>query len=178
MSWRSYFATALIFCLALAPAYSFTQPTQVAEFVVHAGEYDRINTPITVNTDGLSLPQYTEGWQLLEHRDGEVYPVALQWDDRTSNTLNWILSGETPAGSCRYFSLQLDNSQPSGVDSEVKVADQDGAVVFALGDQEVLTYQYALAKVPEGVDDIYRRGGFIHPLRSLGGGTLTRIQPP
>ncbi|MEM9830397.1 MAG: ThuA domain-containing protein [Bacteroidota bacterium] len=178
MSWRNFFAMALIFCLALAPVYSFTQPTQVAEFVVHAGEYDRTNTPITVNADDLSLPQDTKGWQLLEHKNGEIHPVALQWDGRTSNTFNWILSGETPAGSCRYFSLQADDSQPSGAASEVEVTDQDGAVVFALGNREVLTYQYALAEVPEGVDDIYRRGGFIHPLRSLGGGTLTRIQPP
>jgi hypothetical protein len=43
---------------------------------------------------------------------------------------------------------------------------------------KVLTYQHALKDVPEGVNPIYRRSGYIHPLYSPDGHVLTRIQPP
>jgi hypothetical protein len=44
--------------------------------------------------------------------------------------------------------------------------------------QLVLTYQTATASVPEGVKAEFCKSGFIHPLNSPSGQTLTRIQPP
>src|SRR5690606_37263674 len=39
-------------------------------------------------------------------------------------------------------------------------------------------YRYTTQPVPEGVDEIYSRSGFIHPLWTPEGEVLTRIQPP
>lgn len=44
--------------------------------------------------------------------------------------------------------------------------------------KKVLNYRYAIQPVPDGVDEKYARGGFIHPLYSPSGNILTRIQPP
>ena len=45
------------------------------------------------------------------------------------------------------------------------------------GQTEVLTYHKAAVDPPEGIDPIFRRSGFIHPLRTPKGGVLTGIHP-
>ena len=158
---------------------SRAQNATVAEFTVHAGKYDRLNTPISVNLNTLDLPEDTSHWQLrlVERRGKKTIPVAMQWASGDQDFLLWRLEGDTPAGSTRRYTLQsIEQADP--LPPAVTINDQDSAVTFSINNQAVLTYQYALATMPPGVDDIYRRGGFIHPLRSLGGGVLTRIQPP
>ncbi|WP_194778523.1 DUF6807 domain-containing protein [Pararhodonellum marinum] len=49
---------------------------------------------------------------------------------------------------------------------------------FKSEDQLLLTYQKAVAQVPDGVKEEFSKSGFIHPLNSPSGQTLTRIQPP
>ncbi|WP_373492962.1 PmoA family protein [Aquiflexum sp.] len=49
---------------------------------------------------------------------------------------------------------------------------------FKSGNQLLLTYQTAVAKVPDGVKAYFSKSGFIHPLNSPSGQELTRIQPP
>lgn len=43
--------------------------------------------------------------------------------------------------------------------------------------QPLLTYQHQLVYPPAGVDTIYKRSGFIHPLYTPNGQVLTQIQP-
>lgn len=43
--------------------------------------------------------------------------------------------------------------------------------------QPLLTYQFNTVYPPEGQDSSYQRSGFIHPVRTLKGEQLTRIQP-
>lgn len=49
---------------------------------------------------------------------------------------------------------------------------------FKSENQLLLTYQTAMASVPEGVKAEFSKSGFIHPLNSPSGQKLTRIQPP
>ena len=163
----------------LSSTFLFAQSTTLAEFTVHAGEYDRLNTPVSVHWDELRLPiATTDSVQLVEHRGEERRPVAVQWTAGDAGGLVWVLSGKTTAGTTRRFSLQKAVRPSQSTSPAIAANHQDSSVVFSLGDQEVLAYQYAVAPVPVGVDPIYRRGGFIHPLRSPKGSTLTRIQPP
>jgi hypothetical protein len=41
-----------------------------------------------------------------------------------------------------------------------------------------LHYRYEIKSPPEGVDKLYQKSGYIHPVISPKGDTLTRIQPP
>lgn len=59
----------------------------------------------------------------------------------------------------------------------ISVIRKNGALVIHIGEQAVLSYQHETADPPPGVDPAYRRSGFIHPLRTLNGHILTRIQP-
>lgn len=64
-----------------------------------------------------------------------------------------------------------------GYAQKVTLKETDTGIDFLLGDQPVLTYQTAVAPVPEGIKQAYAKSGFIHPLRSPSGQVLTRIQP-
>lgn len=60
----------------------------------------------------------------------------------------------------------------------IQVIQDDRAITIKADGKNILSYQHAVCDVPEGVDPLFRRGGFIHPLWSPAGQVLTRIQPP
>jgi len=53
----------------------------------------------------------------------------------------------------------------------------DETITLGYRDKPILSYYRALHAVPDGVDPIFRRSGFIHPLYSPEGMVLTCIQP-
>ena len=55
--------------------------------------------------------------------------------------------------------------------------DENEATIY-IGKQPVLSYVHTETLPPEGVDPVYKRSAYIHPLWSPGGERLTRIQPP
>jgi hypothetical protein len=62
-------------------------------------------------------------------------------------------------------------------EDNVKVIGTGGQLVIQAGEQDLLTYVYETVYPPEGVDSLFKRSGFIHPLKTPSGKTLTRIQP-
>jgi hypothetical protein len=58
------------------------------------------------------------------------------------------------------------------------LSSQEEQTTVFIGEQPVLTYVSSETPAPEGVDPIFRRSAYIHPLWSPGGERLTRIQPP
>jgi len=54
----------------------------------------------------------------------------------------------------------------------------ENATTISIGDQPVLSYVHSETLPPEGVDPVFRRSAYIHPLWSPGGERLTRIQAP
>lgn len=60
---------------------------------------------------------------------------------------------------------------------KVALKETAGGIDFVIDDQPVLTYQTAIADVPEGIKKDFAKSGFIHPLKSPSGQVLTRIQP-
>src|SRR5690606_1150856 len=55
---------------------------------------------------------------------------------------------------------------------------KDGDLVISSGGKNLLQYRYETMYPPAGVDSIFKRSAFIHPLWSPHGQVLTRIQPP
>jgi hypothetical protein len=55
--------------------------------------------------------------------------------------------------------------------------DDEKTTIYA-GDRPVLSYVHRVTLPPEGIDPLYKRSAYIHPLWSPGGERLTRIQPP
>lgn len=66
----------------------------------------------------------------------------------------------------------------SGGSNEIELVQTADELTITDEGRQVLTYRISEMMPPEGVDPLYRRSGFIHPLRSPGGEVLTQIQPP
>ncbi|YCM45810.1 PmoA family protein [Verrucomicrobiaceae bacterium 227] len=59
----------------------------------------------------------------------------------------------------------------------VEVVETEKTLVISHEGKEILAYQKAEMDQPKGVDPIFRRSGFIHPLNSPKGGAVTGIHP-
>lgn len=170
----SFIAIAMFAGISLAAAQSLP----LAEFAVHAGKFDRINTPVSVILEGVQLNTASTDLQLYEVTAGKEEPVPSQLEPGYQNSIWWVLTGETPAGTVRYFELRQTAKQSGPPAPAVQLNDDGKAIHMSVAGKEVLAYHYAKPPVPEGVSEVYSRAGFIHPLRSPAGAVLTRIQPP
>ncbi|NJB84975.1 type 1 glutamine amidotransferase [Lewinella marina] len=170
---RSFLVLSILFFpLAWAAAQAGDWPS----FTVHSGPYARQQTLVCAEVDEAVGARH-DALALYEVTGGSNRrPVTVQWE---GNRLCWVLEGETPAGTQRRYALALaasgGGSTPAG---GIQATLADGRVRFVAGDDRtLLTYQRDPAPVPAGVDPIFSRGGFLHPILSPAGDTLTRIQP-
>lgn len=60
---------------------------------------------------------------------------------------------------------------------QVRVVESEKDIVIFRGNTDILTYHKIEVAPPEGAKKIYRRSGFIHPLKSPKGGIVTGIHP-
>lgn len=161
-------------------AQSVSQP--VAQFSVHAGSNSYVNTPVTAQLEGVRLQSHRGDLKLFEITDGNEHPVASQFKSGNPGYLTWILDGETNPGEIRNFELRVVESghpgRPTAHAHRVKVKNDGVSLHVSIAGKPVLTYRFVELDVPEGVDEIYKRGGYIHPIWSPDGEVLSRIQPP
>ncbi|WKN32339.1 ThuA domain-containing protein [Porifericola rhodea] len=144
---------------------------------VEAGRFERKNTPVSAYLNELDLRLAEYDLQLVElTRDGEK-KVASQLETGYQPLLHWTLEGTSAPGSVRYYQLKSVPKKEASASKTVAATDNGEAVQFKVQGKEVLAYHYGLTDVPAEVSDRYKRGGYIHPLKSPKGGVLTRIQP-
>lgn len=166
--------------LLLSASSIQAQSTSVAEISVHADRSTYLNTPVAASLEGIPLQLHRGELQLYEMTGREEIPVLSQLKPGNPDHLYWILQGETKPGEVRNFKLKVENENqaPAEGNANVRVEDNDESLLVTIGEKQVLNYRYAPMDVPEGVDEIYSRGGYIHPIWSPGGEILSRIQPP
>lgn len=173
---KNYLTTSLTLLLSLLFSIGLiAQDRPLLTFTVSAGDFDRHNSPVAISLAGTSLEMTSANYQLVEIQGKEKTPLEFQFD---GNQLWWVLSGETPAGTKRVYELQQLDTSPKRAPGGLEAKRSEEAIVFQQSGQNILSYQFAEAEVPEGASELYRRGGFIHPLWSPKGEVLTRIQPP
>lgn len=133
-----------------------------------------MDSPVTARLEGIP---YVDGKApFVEVTGGAERRVAYQVEGGAPPVIRFILEGETPPGHVRMFELRSTGSMVH--DSHVRVTDDGSNLDVMLDGRPVLSYRHALQDSPPGVDPIFARSGFIHPLRSPAGAVLTRIQPP
>lgn len=165
------------FLLAFQPPVVRAQSKIVATFSVNAGKYERMNVPVSASLQGVSLQLQAGVLQLYEITAGEVRPVASQIASGVPRHLKWVLDGKTLQGATRNFELRLVEQGNTPESSRVRVVDNGESLQLKIDNTPVLAYRYTPQGVPDGVDEIYDRSGFIHPLWSPEGEILSRIQP-
>jgi hypothetical protein len=102
-------------------------------------------------------------WRLVREADGAEVPA--QW---RRDRIHFLRSGEGPhrveAVASRAWPLIEARRTPDGVD-------------FVADGRTLARYAFAPVPVPAGVDPVYSRGGYLHPLRTPAGRVVTNDLP-
>lgn len=164
------FAFSLFFSVSL-----ICQKKQVLHFYVEAGEYQRINTPVYVNMEGITTSD-SLSFRLFEKINGQMEEKSFQIEPGYVSQLWLILDGTTEPGSKREFFLF--SNEPEPVENIITSTFTGDNIILKKENSEILHYQASVLYPPEGVDTVFKRSGFIHPLISPSGNVLTRIWAP
>jgi hypothetical protein len=163
-----------VLALAFLSLQSYTQ--DLAHFTVFSGDVDRLDCPIAVDLGQLSYNEDNGALILVEESNRKEIPVSCQVETDHSYTLWFILSGDTKKGESRNFVIRQNTGDQA--ESPFGLNHNRGKLELSQMGRPVLNYQFETAYPPEGIDPLFKRSGFIHPLWSPGGHVLTRIQAP
>ena len=166
--------TSLVCCFLLLAATLFAQ--QELRFQVSAGEYDRLDCPVSVDLSLAGLELNNHHFELYQVDGEKEIPVASQLESGKNHSLCFILNGELPKGETRQYVYKASETVVS--ESKIVLERTHGGLKLVLNENPILHYQSDEVYPPEGVDPLFKRSGFIHPLWSPGGEELTRIQAP
>ena len=148
-------------------------------FQVDAGSFDRQDCAVSLDVSAYLKKNSTRVPYLSEIRDGQRLSLPCQLvfqQDGSQSLLCFVLQGHTPARSSRQFELSFGKAKTTEQPAMTVLDNQESLVLSQQG-RPVLSYRYTLAPVPEGVDPVFRRSGFIHPAWTPSGFVLTAIQP-
>ncbi len=162
----------LSFCVLVPQTVSLAGP--LAKITVEAGDYTRIDTPVTAWLDGVPLGFPADELRLLEVKGSRRVVVPVQLEAGSPPRLWWILSGKTEAGSKRTYELVKGSKTAR---AGVRVKQNNKVLRIEKDGKKVLNYNHAIVPAPAGQSELYNRSGFIHPLWSPTGSVLTDIHP-
>ena len=138
-----------------------------SKFTISAGSAALVQTPISLET------KLEEGLNIYKRREEELLLVPTQWDGTTQWLLPEVNDDDTISQEYWVKKKSEDISNNS-----IKVVKTEKEYRLSYNDAPLLSYRYQLKYPPNGIDSIYAKSGYIHPLLSPSGDTLTRIQPP
>ena len=134
------------------------------EVTVSAGKVDRIQSVITFDLPkGFTMEKFH-----LESAQGKKYQVQVH------DNKGWFIIEDLKAGQKARFTIK-DGLLPQ---EGLQVSEENGAVSFALKNTTVFRYNNSLTKLPRnGIDPVYKRGGYIHPVNTPSGILVTNDYP-
>jgi len=137
---------------------------QIARFTVKAGAYACENLPVSTAFD---IP-VEEGLEMVEIKGKERISTAFQIEP---GRIWFIMMGNTKPGETRIYELQKKKYPVKVIVDLIRALDTTGVLTISEMGKARLQYHAV------GVDTIYHRSGFIHPLWAPNGQVLTNIQP-
>jgi hypothetical protein len=164
---------ALLFLILI---FTGTSAREILKFKVSAGIFDRQDCPVSLSLDQVNFNTDDGDLVLYELVKGTENRIPCQLENGHSAILWFILSGKTPKGKQREFILKKEKS--SAFPEKIKLMKDYRDLKLEKEGKPILNYRYAVTYPPEGIDPVYRRSGYVHPLVSPGGEVLTRIQAP
>ncbi|WP_436416400.1 PmoA family protein [Petrimonas sp.] len=167
-----------IICILLA-TFSIQMSAQGNTTFSLKADKDYLDVPVSFplhninyNADSLQLELYeiTRSGEKLMSSQVESGHTARLW---------FILEGFTSKNSTRKFAIKrIQKSSMTKADNDLQIKKSDGSLTLYSGEKAVLSYRYRTMYPPVGVNPLFERSGFIHPLWSPRGEILSRVQPP
>jgi hypothetical protein len=160
-----------VFCLVAVISYSQKIATLEVELTIATFGLD---VPVSINLDEVTYLSDTI-INLVEVKGDKKIAVPFQIEPGDPRKLYWIVKTEAGAPVKHIYELVKGKITQSPL---VMATAKDGALTLHKGDQNLLQYYFKTVYPPKGIDTVFKRSGFIHPLWSPHGQVLTRIQAP
>ncbi|MCK0146145.1 PmoA family protein [Arenibacter sp. F26102] len=127
-------------------------------------------SPVSLELDSLNNFDWGDLNSMALTYEGSKVPFQI---DQNGKSL-WFL--HAPENIADY---KLEKADGNTADSAgITLNKSNGNLQLSKGSIPLLTYRYGMTYPPEGVDSIFRKSGYLHPLLAPSGDTLSRIQPP
>lgn len=151
---------------------------EIGRFSVQLAD-DGIDVPVSISLDEFRINTHKDSLALYEITGNQEKEIDCQVESGYFSNLWFVLNGHSAKKSLRKFVLKVGKKDavPSQ-NSIITLKKQHKDLVIQFGEQPILKYRFQTTYPPEGVDPLYKRSGFIHPLYSPQGEILSRIQPP
>lgn len=151
---------------------ALAQEVATLEVIVPDQDFD---SGIPISTDLNKITHLADSiLDFVEVVNGEEQQINHQIDHGDSRNLLWILEPSESPGKRVFKVIERNSSLPQPfLSAKIK----DGGIILGNATTPLLRYNFATFYPPDGVDDVFKRSGFIHPLWSPAGKELTRIQP-
>ncbi|MEO8416238.1 MAG: PmoA family protein [Ginsengibacter sp.] len=147
----------------------------IARLTIH-NVSDSIGEPVNIDLDALT---YVADSSLVLYQlfgDKKV-PVPFQVEHGYHRFLWWLAKKDGDVQETQVYVLTRGHGDKIK-EFPIKVENQGGDLLLTGQGKKVLQYNFQTVYPPEGVDTVYKRSGFIHPLWSPDGHVLTQINPP
>ena len=129
--------------------------------------------PVQVSLDPIThLPD--SALELVEVEDNKRTPVSFHVEGGPGRKLSWLVSDNRKT---RKYEL-IRNVNVKAEIPYMRAVKEAGTLTLKAGDRNLLRYRTEAVYPPEGIDTVFKRSAFIHPLWAPHGQELTRIQPP
>ena len=165
MSYPRLVLTVIGFTVAAAQSHAQTTKS----ITVAAGEFDRRDAIVTVMLPGGADP----GMWVLRDEAGKPTPLQTGPTGRGR-----FILGELAAGQTRKYKLERSDGGRVGQETPVDVQRSGGTVKFSSGGREILQYRGDKTPLPQGYEEKFQRGGYIHPVFTPSGRLVTDDYPP
>lgn len=128
----------------------------------------------SVSIENIHFDDFETGVVLLKKSSSKSKEINFQIDNKQKKL--WFKHNPlNESGSIKYCLIKKKNS---AVNTQFKYEKTAGDLTLISKEKALVTYRYGMTYPPKGVDSIYKKSGYIHPILSPKGDTLTRIQPP
>lgn len=167
----------LIFlCGSVALNHNHAQETTTVSFAIPSKGTGMDALIFHQDIDGVKIfgSDSTNSWQLYQKIGGEWTPRLSQIKLGSPNQLYGQYQDTDQTGAAIEFQWRREKPTPT---DRIRIVDDGKSFHFKFRDSLLMSYRYQSMPVPEGVSQVYSRSGFVHPLRTLSGNLLSRIQP-
>ena len=129
---------------------------------------------ISISIENIYFDGFKTGVVLLKKSSSESKEIKFQIDNEYKKL--WFKHNLiNKSGNIEYCLIRKKNS---AINTQFKYKKAAGNLALISNETALVTYRYGMTYPPKGVDSIYKKSGYIHPILSPKGDTLTRIQPP
>jgi hypothetical protein len=148
----------------IATLNAFGENNPEYEVVIMAGGIDRYHSIVS-----FYVPSDVPPGSYRLQNESDDYAI-MQVDKQN---VGWLIVKYLPRYEMHRYTFSPDDRYFRG-DEGVRKEFDDRKVTFSVKDREVITYHVKEQSLPDGVDPVYARAGYIHPVRTPGGVIVTQ----